>query len=916
MIIIGKQLVCQKFIFKIHSRRLREENWKLTLPLEDARRNDELISIADSQILRWIDQINGLTDPDAQARQIKNSIRAIRKLPNSAQNKRELRKLYSLLDSVQFKPDYMYLIIDKDKDYYRACKGFSINGIKYKRLLGTNGGIKNSTIVFVSERLCDELRRRIDNGRNPTIELVTAKLEAYKALTCSASAPVSSPKGILIINDAETEFESDITYLTDECDGEPLMEERRNKKITLNASDGFGMMLPELAERWSQELNLGYTSCGFNLRFSFTKGMVVTFDFRDFAEKIAGSYYVKDAWGNTIDIREVELVLTTSMVKLWDSYENCDDFFHKSIANGYMFGVAKIAPEKLENERSTNYQYLQSYDFSDEDIKRLIEPTLREFKEVLNDDWRKTVLFLRGAGLTCENVNSIENSYLKAIMIDRRVMNDPFVRNTIYQLIRKRINEAKVGVLKIHGNYSIVSGDPFLLCQSMFGLKKTGLLASGEIYNKYWVEYGANRLACFRAPMTSHSNIRLVRPNHNDGPRYWYRYLTTTTVFNSWDTVTMALNGCDFDGDIILLTDNDVLVNKLVPQPALMCAQRKAKKRISTEEDFIKSNIDSFGNEIGQTTNWITSMFEVRAGFPIGSEEYNELSYRIKCGQLYQQNVIDKAKGIIAEPMPRYWHDKHYISKITDPEERELCRKIVASRKPYFMRYIYPALMKQYNTYIKNTNRNSLREFGVTVPELMEIPYKDLTERQIEFLHYYELRMPVGTNNCVMNRICRLFESEFDGYIGKASALYQFDYRFMRGDGEYTPKQYYEIKKLYEDYNRRLNNYAVFVEYERVDEYDSMNELINMSEDFKKQCATICPDSSVLCNIVLDLCYKRKATKWFAWNMCGDEIIKNLLKKNNNLISFPTIDVDGEVEYCGNRFRIDTIKLSESEVDS
>lgn len=69
-----------------------------------------------------------------------------------------------------------------------------------------------------------------------------------------------------------------------------------------------------------------------------------------------------------------------------------------------------------------------------------------------------------------------------------------------------------------------------------------------------------------------------------------------------------------------------------------MCAQRKAEKRVSSEEDFIRSNIESFGNDIGQTTNWITSMFEVRSHFKPESKEYKTLSYRIRCGQLYQQN--------------------------------------------------------------------------------------------------------------------------------------------------------------------------------------------------------------------------------------------------------------------------------------
>lgn len=861
-------------------------------------------------MLRWIDELNGITDADRQAREIKQEIKRIRKEPNNVQNRRVIKQLYTKLDKLQYKPDYMCLIIDKEKDYYRACRGFSINGIKYKRLLGTNGGIKNSTIVFVSEKHADELRRRIDNGRNPDAELVPAKLEAYKALTCSASTPVSLPNGILVVDDCETEFLSDIIYLTDEGDGEPVMEMRKNEKIQMDASDGYGIMLPSLADKWSEELGLDYRVSGVNTRFSFEKGMVFTFDFVDFADKVAKQYIVKDAWGNEVDIRNVELVLTTSMVKLWDSYESCEDYINKSIENGYTFGIAKTCPKELETERNLNYQFIQSYDLDDNDIEELISPTMNEIKDVLGGDWRKTVLFLKGAGLNADNIGRIDDDFIKAIMIDPRMVDDPFVQSTIYQLIRNRINEAKVGVLKVHGNYSIVSGDPYTLCQSIFGLELTGLLKDGEIYNQYWADRGADRLACFRAPMTCHNNIRLVRPADNEQVRYWYQYMTTCTIFNSWDTAASALNGCDFDGDLVMLTDNKVLVNKLQPLPALMCAQRRATKRVPTEDDFIRSNIESFGNDIGQTTNWITSMFEVRARFEKGSEEYDTLSYRIRCGQLYQQNAIDKAKGIVCKPMPRLWYDRHAANK--SEGDAKFQRNIVADKKPYFMRYIYPMLSKQYNTYIKNTDKNALREFQMTVAELKAIPKSDLTERQEEFLRYYDFRLPVGINPCVMNKICWRFEDEFDGHIGKHNSAIKFDYSIMRSEDEYTTKQFNSIKRLYDDYNKRLVNYAIFADYERIDDCDSFATLSVMNDEFRKECYKICPNASMLCNIILDICYTRSSTKRFAWNMCGSEIIHNLLIKNDNKISYPTLDCDGDIEFCGNKFIVET---TEFEVD-
>ena len=263
--------------------------------------------------------------------------------------------------------------------------------------------------------------------------------------------------------------------------------------------------------------------------------------------------------------------------------------------------------------------------------------------------------------------------------------------------------------------------------------------------------------------------------------------------------------------------------------------------------------------------------------------------------------------------MPRLWYDRHAANKIEDPAQRELYRKIVADKKPYFMRYIYPALMKQYNTYIKNTDRNALREFQMTVAELYKLPIGETTERQREFLRYYEYRMPVGTNDCIMNKICRRFEDEFDGYIGKHNAAVKFDYTIMRSDAEYTPKQLSSIKRLYDDYNRRLVSYAVFADYERVDEYDSFAALSMMNEEFRRECSVICPDSKALCNIILDICYTKSSTKRFAWSMCGDDIIHNLLSSHDGVISYPVPDAGGEFEYCGERYSVETIQIGVDE---
>lgn len=917
---MSKQLSCQKFIYKIHSSRLRKEKWKLSLPISEARKNEEVISLADSQILRWIDELNGVVDGDAVARRIKREIAQIRREPYSVDNRRRMRKLYADLDNVQFKPDYMCLIIDKEKDYHRACRGFTINDVRYVRLLGTNGGIKNSTIVFVSERLAPELRRRIENGRNPYKELVTAKLEAYKALTCSASNPVSMPNGILVVSDVETTFKDDIVYLSNEDGGEPKMEYIKDYEVRLDACDGCGIMLPSLAKRWSKELGLDYVASGVNTRFCWEKGMVYTFDYLDFANKVGGKYIVKDAWGNDVDVRFTELILTTSMVKLWDSYDSCADYVENCIDNHYTFGIAKVCPKELENEHTTNYQFIQPQLLDENDIDELIAPTMNEITDVLGGDWRKTLLFLRGEHLTDAGMRNAANDYIKAISINPKMMEDPYVRSGIYQLIKGRINEAKVGVLKVHGNYSIVSGDPYLLCEHVFGLEPHGLLKAGEIFNKYWADAGSDAVLCFRAPMSCANNIRKLTPVRSKEAMYWYKYMPTATILNGFDTTCAALNGMDFDGDLVFLTDNDVMLRKYVHHPTLVCAQRRAEKCIPTEEDFIRTNINSFGNDIGQITNRVTSMYDVRVKFEPDSEEYKVLSYRIQSGQQYQQDEIDKSKGIISHPMPRNWYDRHQVYKIEDEEKRNLYRATVADKKPYFMRYIYPDLMQQYNTYIKNTDRKSLREFGMKVAELKAIPKEELTERQAEFIHYYDLRMPVSVNNSVMNVICRKFEQKFDHLLSQQSNVHKFDYSFMKSGQTYTLRRYGDVERLYKEYSHRLQKYAMAARRDRIDR-PSMNATINsLHDEFRAECDSVCPNAAELCDMLLDLCYRKSTTKRFVWALCGDEIIANLLNNNNNTISYPVEDKDGDVYYNGKWFAVRTIdgtliEETEKEVD-
>ena len=657
---MAKQKTTQQFVFKINSTLLAKNNWDLMLPLERARRVPGLVvSLADSQILTWINQINGTTNYDNEAKRIKKEIKFLKKQPNSLENKKNIADKYKELYNLQFKEDYVSLIIDKPSDYERANKGFKINGLSYKRLLCTTNGVKTSTVDYASEKsiivdgkkttMVQELRRRIDNGRNMNEPLVPAKLSAYEALCASNSIPVSWPKGIIIVKDCIIDFKSDVINITDKPgEKEPSVEFLENQDVSNNCSDGCSMMLPSLARKWNGELTGDYEHelGGCNLRCAWTKGMAFPFDYIRFAEEVMGAsdenperYFIEDVWGKKRDVRESELIITESQLKLTSSYKSWEDYYRNCIDNGYTLRVAKTAPYEVDNVRQLNYQFIQSLPMSDDDIDELIYPTISEIKDIVGMNVDKTIAYLCGSGFDSDSIEYAD-TIAKALMIEPKMISDPYIQSKLKKMIERRIRDAKIGVLDVHGNFQIISGDLYALCESMFGLKPEGLLKAGQLYSKYWKDCGVKKVLCARAPMSNIHSLMSQNICYDDRVADWYQFMPTVVVVNGHDTMPAALNGFDQDGDLLFTTDNEPMLRNQANIPALFCPQKKATKVIVTEEDVVSANRAGFGSKIGSITNRITAMTSLMANYEPGSKEYETLRYRTQCGQKLQQEEI------------------------------------------------------------------------------------------------------------------------------------------------------------------------------------------------------------------------------------------------------------------------------------
>ena len=199
-------------------------------------------------------------------------------------------------------------------------------------------------------------------------------------------------------------------------------------------------------------------------------------------------------------------------------------------------------------------------DEEEKELQELCKPTIDEITDALGNDWRKAIVFLKGMYLNEENIDYVDNDFMKAVMIDKQMLDDPFVIRKIHNMIKKRIEMAAKGSIKLSGNFAIVSGDLYSLAQSVFGLPVTGLLKAGQVYHKYWIDKNVEDIALFRAPMTCHNNIQRRKVVHNREMDFWYQYNTTGIILNSWDTTCDALNGADKDSDAFFTTDNQIIV--------------------------------------------------------------------------------------------------------------------------------------------------------------------------------------------------------------------------------------------------------------------------------------------------------------------------------------------------------------------
>lgn len=363
-----------------------------------------------------------------------------------------------------------------------------------------------------------------------------------------------------------------------------------------------------------------------------------------------------------------------------------------------------------------------------------------------------------------------------------------------------------------------------------------------------------------------------------------------------------------------MTTDNKIIKEGVEELSPIICLQNTAEKKHPTEEDFRLSNKNGFNDKIGEYTNRATTMEQLKSKFDKNSLEFEELEKRVRLCMHFQQCAIDKIKGVDAPSMPNEWYvySKNKIGEKDDLDTiiyKNFMISILSNKKPKFMIYIYPDLMREYKKFIKTAKDNCLIKFKMTLEDMMESNVK--SEDQTLFLEQFDKMNPVEDCNSLMNKICKLFENEFDditSYFTKDS----FNYNILKTDEKVSQSRKGAIVKIYKGYKEEVKKFKQnnVRSGSKIDSRESYEKFRNK---FIKDCYKKCNNSNELINILLEICYKSDVSKQFVWDICGNEIINNLLKMNNNKINYPELSEKDKCDfyYSNYPFKMQEVTIKE-----
>lgn len=931
------------YILKLNTSYITKSDLNVKLSYEEAMLNNYIVALGDNQLFKFIRRLNDQENLIDEIYETKKLIKVIQKQKNSKQNIGTLSQLQQRFKLLSFVPDIISVKADTTKKEYKyICKNmfsvtFDMFGIKfertYKRLCAGAGQLRRNSAIFVNKDMYNELETIMMCGLTPRHigKMNLAKFSAYFALYTSASRQVTTPR-ICVIPDYEYVLKDQLVdWVYDNEQGEKDIEERLIN-FDINAFDGAGMVSPEMAAQWADDLHCdNYVPSSFIVRSPWVKGCVSVFDFHKFAKEKAKTNTITDLYGNEHNINEIDVILTKSQFKLAKYYDSWEQYLYYFKKFKHIFSVTRINKKEDNKYTTLNYQYIQTNNFTKDSIKELASYSVNWAKKLMSKDYMTTMLFLKPSKSILSDdaqVDTNNDKIAKALTYCPNLINDNYVSTKILRQIQTKIDKMKIGKVLVEGAYEFLIPDLYAMAEHAFGMEIKGLLPSGTIWNRRWVEKGSKVVSTHRSPLVAPSENCLLNVYSNDDCMEWYQHIKSGNMYNIWDMTAISQSDADYDGDLSITTDNRYMVEAVGHNKKVITYEKtKAKSQVLNMNAFASMDVKSFNTKIGVITNIVSNMISMQSIYSPDTDEYKELDKRIKQMRYHQGTAIDSAKGDVFVPPPKLWYKKQkfiqFPENCTDEERKQIQEqnnqiafnnKIAVDRKAYFFSYVYPKLKTEYDTHCKLYKQLCMSQFRCTISQLLKKENK--SKEEVQFIHNYYKYMPVIKNNCTMNLLAYYIEDiEFDNkwHNNKHN---QFDYTILLSE-------YWQpinknllgavrkcIAECFKLYTYQINA----IRCDATNSTDDMDEVeqnvyLNIEQLLKEKLNQLDSNGEDIANYVI-YCYynyfNNKSKSWM-WDIAGDTIINNVKAKAS--VAFIPKECDDGEEYMGKHYILERVDL-------
>lgn len=489
--------------------------------------------------------------------------------------------------------------------------GFHIDGIHYVRYKRSAGSSREGKCLFIDERLYKAMAKWSECGLKPKMNL--ASWESYKALSLSSiKGTVKFPlEGILFVPDYKSTFTDEVISV--EVQDGTLTSAHKQTEITNDIWDGESLLDESVfrgnyADKHMLLLrNKFFKSCAFRTKLQkWFQDKNITL------EELKSRGFVTFA----TDINQIVMVTTPNSLKY---LKFAGGFTERNIRNWMenindTFGVVKWDKSTRffhGKMVQSSYQLLNTLGLTETQAAELLQPSI-DYISLLRKDvdfmrYHFTDAFarekddeetVRPDGIA-DRADVIFTLMHKCPHFDETELYANF-RNDVVKSLKERL---KRGHILVNGTNATLFGNGPELLKYIAGEEIISELHSGQIYCKRFAD--KTKLLCARSPHITMGNLYSAENStHGEIWKYFDLGENIVCVNAIGENIQQRLNGCDYDSDTMLLTDDKLLVEITEKYKDLfkvpVCKIETAKKENQTLPEL---DHDTSNNKIGEIVN-------------------------------------------------------------------------------------------------------------------------------------------------------------------------------------------------------------------------------------------------------------------------------------------------------------------------